>query len=218
MDFPLGGGYEPGAYNVRSFPEFDLGAIRTAEEEREREEKITKEQLQDPTKRITKEQLTAPEGGGEGGDGKKEVIRNGAVAPSGTVAPKTALDEILDIVPKTEPLPPTGLPPTGLPSPELPPPPDAGPRPVGMPPAGGEQEMLSQLLKSILSPSQMPAVSPGMMPFSPVNVPPAADVLPPEAQPVSAIQQLLTQPLTQPFREGMTGNYPVKGEMYKLRR
>jgi len=156
----------------------------------------------------------------------KEVERNGTVVPkkeverNGTVVPKeepqipptekrTVLDEILDIVQKrqepTEIIQPgtPQIPPYGQPSTELPPPPDAGPHPVG-----DEQAMLSQVLKSILSPSPMPAMSPGTMPFSPVNVPPAGDVLPPEAQPVSPISQLLTQPFTQPFREGMTGNYP----------
>jgi len=136
--------------------------------------------------------------GATGVEGSKTVIRNGTVVrkdaggTTGGETPtegRTVLGEILDIVQRRQ-AEPTGIPPA-----------------AGMPPAGDEQTMMRQMLESILSPSPMP-VSSGMMPISPVNVPPASDVLPPEAQPVSPISQLLTQPFVQPFREGMTGNYP----------
>jgi len=195
--FPLGEAYTPGAYNVRTFPEFAGEHIRKENGEEDgggRDGgKITKGQLTAPHGGITKEHLTSP--GGGGGDGTKEVIRDGTVVrkdTGGTVggeAPtegRTALSEILDMVQRRQA------------EPTL----YGGRRPVA-----DERTMRSQILESMFSPSAMP-VSPGTMPFSPVNVPPAADMLPPEAQPMSAISQLLTQPFTQPFREGMTGNYP----------
>ena len=192
--FPLGEAYQPGAYNVRTFPEFAGEHIRKENGEEDgggRDGgKITKEQLTAPHGGITKEQLTSPGGGGRGGGGDgKTVIRDGTVVrrrDGGTVGGetpaegKTALGEILDMVQRrqTEPILYEGR---------------GGP-------IADEQTMRRQMLESMFSPSAMP--------FSPVNVPPAADMLPPEAQPVSAISQLLTQPFTQPFREGMTGNYP----------
>ena len=145
-----------------------------------------------------------------GDEGSKTVIRNGTVVPKNTVETtggetppegKTVLAEILDIVQRRQ------TEPTGMIQPGTPQIPPTGLPPTGIPPAGDEQTMMRQMLESILSPSPMP-VSSGMMPISPVNVPPAGDVLPPEAQPVSPISQLLTQPFVQPFREGMTGNYP----------
>lgn len=197
--FPLGEAYQPGAYNVRTFPEFAGEHIRkkNGEEDGRNGDKIRREQLVDPNKRTTKEQLTAPDGGiVVDGDGRREVIRDGTVVPkgeySGAIQPPTGgtttggqisepvLDLILNpppggIQPGTPQIPPTG----GI----------TAPGTIGGPvtPPGG--------------------TTPGGKGGVPIttNIP---NVQTPETQPISPIQQAITQPFTQPFREGMTGNYP----------
>jgi len=203
--FPLGEAYQPGAYNVRAFPEFTGEHIvkRDGDEDGDRRDKITRRQLVAPT-------------GVDGGDGRREVFRDRAVMPrsedGGAIPPPTggAVDggqipePVLDLI--LNPPPPPGIQPPGYRAIRPGEDPEAYQKEMA---AGGTFISQRPPTGAVAPPATGGIAAPGTI-GGPVTPPSTAmsGGKAPETQPISPVQQTLTEPFVGPFREGMTGNYP----------
>ena len=209
--FPLGEAYQPGAYDVRAFPEFSLGDIIKKDGDGGGGggdgDVIRKEQLVDPNKKITKEQLTAPGDGDGGGDGKKKIISNGTAVPKSEYGGKEISESVLDLILNPEQY---ISPIKQFPTPVQPSIPQQSP--TSIPSMGGEGKGgTAGPLQQRLPPGiQPPGGMTGMAGGGVGGGKGGASATVPEMQPISPIQQALTQPIISPFTQGMTGNYPKR--------